>query len=141
MWLYFPVAVAHNVFGASDPNSPAYKAGVEWGGICFAVYSAVCFGFSFALPILARKLGRKNTHTLCLLCGAVGLISVAVMHNKYMLAAHDARRWRRLGKHAFDAVRHARRFSAVRPDGRLHGHLQFLCGHSGNTDNFSSDGS
>ena len=85
MWLYFPVAVAHNVFGASDPNSPAYKAGVEWGGICFAVYSAVCFGFSFALPVLARKLGRKNTHTLCLLCGAVGLISVAVMHNKYML--------------------------------------------------------
>jgi maltose/moltooligosaccharide transporter len=85
MWLYFPVAVAHNVFGANDPNSPEYKAGVEWGGICFAMYSAVCFAFSFALPNLARKLGRKNTHTFCLLCGAVGLISVSVMHNKYLL--------------------------------------------------------
>jgi maltose/moltooligosaccharide transporter len=87
MWLYFPVAVAHNVFGASDPNSLLYKAGVEWGGVCFAAYSAVCFAFSFALPKLARVLGRKNTHSLCLLCGAAGLISVAVIHNKYMLLA------------------------------------------------------
>jgi maltose/moltooligosaccharide transporter len=85
MWLYFPVVVAHNVFGASDPNSPLYKSGVEWGGMCFAVYSLVCFGFSFALPKLAWKLGRKNTHSLCLLCGAAGLMSVSVMHNKYLL--------------------------------------------------------
>jgi maltose/moltooligosaccharide transporter len=85
MWLYFPVAVAHNVFGGSDPNSPEYRAGVEWGGVCFAAYSAVCFAFSFALPRLARTLGRKHTHSLCLLCGAIGLISVMFMHNKYML--------------------------------------------------------
>jgi maltose/moltooligosaccharide transporter len=85
MWLYFPVAVAHNVFGATDPASPLYKAGVEWGGICFAVYSAVCFGFSFVLAPMARKLGRKHTHTLCLLCGAVGLMSVVVIHDKYVL--------------------------------------------------------
>jgi maltose/moltooligosaccharide transporter len=85
MWLYFPIAVAHNVFGANDPSAPAYKAGVEWGGICFAVYSAVCFAFSFALPTLAKTLGRKNTHTVCLLCGAAGLMSVAVIHDKYVL--------------------------------------------------------
>jgi maltose/moltooligosaccharide transporter len=85
MWLYFPVAVAHNVFGANDPASPLYKEGIEWGGICFAAYSAVCFAFSFALPWLAKKIGRKKTHTACLLCGAIGLISVVVMHNKYML--------------------------------------------------------
>jgi maltose/moltooligosaccharide transporter len=85
MWLYFPVAVAHNTFGADDPKSPQYQAGVEWGGNCFAVYSLVCFLFSFALPGLARRLGRKHTHTICLLCGAVGLMSVAVIHNKYAL--------------------------------------------------------
>lgn len=85
MWLYFPVAVAHNVFGASDPSSPLYKSGVEWGGICFALYSAVCFGFSFVLPWMARKMGRRTTHTLCLLCGAVGLMSVVVIHDKYVL--------------------------------------------------------
>ena len=85
MWLYFPVAVAHNIFGADDSSSPQYQAGVEWGGNCFAVYSLVCFIFSFALPGMARRLGRKHTHTVCLLCGALGLISVAMIHNKYVL--------------------------------------------------------
>jgi maltose/moltooligosaccharide transporter len=85
MWLYFPVAVARNVFGAPDQNSPIYTAGVEWGGICFGMYSAVCFAFSFVLPAIAKKLGRKNTHSLCLLCGALGLMSVAVIHNQYAL--------------------------------------------------------
>jgi len=31
------------------------------------------------------KLGRKLTHSLCLLCGAIGLISVSWVENKYML--------------------------------------------------------
>jgi maltose/moltooligosaccharide transporter len=85
MWLYFPVAVARNVFGAPDEASSLYREGVEWGGICFAMYSAVCFAFSFALPSLARRLGRKATHSLCLLAGAAGLLSVAVIHGKLLL--------------------------------------------------------
>jgi maltose/moltooligosaccharide transporter len=85
MWLYFPVAIAHNVFGAVSATDPAYAAGMEWGGVCFAAYSAVCFLFSFALPTLAHKLGRKHTHSLCLLCGALGLLLVPVMHSKFLL--------------------------------------------------------
>ena len=85
MWLYFPVAVARNVFGASDTNSPLYSAGAEWAGVCFGMYSLVCFGFSFVLPALARKYGRKTTHALCLICGGLGLLSVAVIHSKFLL--------------------------------------------------------
>jgi maltose/moltooligosaccharide transporter len=85
MWLYFPVAVAHNVFGAPDQNAAIYTEGVEWAGICFGMYSAVCFVWSFVLPAIARAMGRKMTHSLCLLCGAAGLISVAVIHNKFLL--------------------------------------------------------
>ncbi len=85
MWLYFPVAVARNVFGASDTNSPLYSAGVEWAGVCFGMYSLVCFLFSFALPWLARNFGRKATHAFCLLCGGLGLLSVAVIHSKMPL--------------------------------------------------------
>jgi maltose/moltooligosaccharide transporter len=87
MWLYFPVAVARNVFGAPDERSPLYAEGVEWGGICFAMYSAVCFVFSFALPAIARATSRKATHSLCLLAGALGLLSVAVIRDKYLLLA------------------------------------------------------
>ena len=85
MWLYFPVAVARNVFGAPDTNSPLYSTGVEWAGVCFGMYSLVCFGFSFVLPSLAKRFGRRATHSLCLICGGLGLLSVAFIHDKYPL--------------------------------------------------------
>lgn len=85
MWLYFPVAVARNVFGAPDANSPLYSQGVEWAGLCFAAYSAVCFAFSFFLPPLAKIRGAKGTHALCLLAGAAGLASVSIIHTPSML--------------------------------------------------------
>ncbi len=85
MWLYFPVAVARNVFGAPDESSAIYRAGVEWAGLCFGLYSAVCFVFAFLLPRLAAALGRRATHSLCLIAGAAGLLSVAVIHDKYLL--------------------------------------------------------
>ena len=85
MWLYFPVAVARNVYAAPDTTSPLYSAGVEWAGISFGLYSAVCFAFSFFLPPIASLLGRKHTHSLCLVAGGLGLISVAFIHNKYVL--------------------------------------------------------
>jgi maltose/moltooligosaccharide transporter len=84
MWLYFGVAVARNVFGGA-PGTPAYAQGIAWGGNCFAMYSAVCFVFSFALPAVAWHLGRKLTHGLCLAMGAIGLLSVAFISSKYGL--------------------------------------------------------
>jgi maltose/moltooligosaccharide transporter len=89
MWLYFGVAIAHDIFHA-EPNTKAYDDAIAWGGVCFAVYSAVCFAFSFALPAIAKKLGRKKTHALCLVCGALGLISVSVIGNQYLLFASMA---------------------------------------------------
>ncbi len=85
MWLYFPVAVARNVFGALSETEPIYTRGVEWAGICFAMYSAVCFVFSFFLPRMARTLGRKATHSICLMCGAAGLFSVFFIREPYLL--------------------------------------------------------
>ncbi len=85
MWLFFGVAVARSVFGATSPQSPAYTEGVKWGGICFAAYSAVTFVFAMVLPGIANALGRKMTHVLCLACGGIGLLAVAVIHNQWML--------------------------------------------------------
>jgi maltose/moltooligosaccharide transporter len=84
MWLYFGVAVARNVF-AGTPGTPAYAQGIAWAGNCFAMYSAVCFVFSFALPAVAARLGRKLTHGLCLAMGAIGLLSVAFIGSEYGL--------------------------------------------------------
>jgi len=85
MWRYFPVAVAWNVFGAPSQASSTYNDGVEWAGLCFGVYSDVCAVFAPSLAAIAGRIGRKHTHSACLLCGAVGLLSVGVIHNKYLL--------------------------------------------------------
>ena len=85
MWLYLGVAVAHNIFGATSPDQPAYRAGIEWAGLCAGAYNGVCFVFSFAIPTLAKHFGRKYTHMICLFCGAIGLISVILIHSKYTL--------------------------------------------------------
>ena len=85
MWLYFPVAVARNVFGAADEKSPLYQQGTEWAGVCFGAYSAVCFLMGFILPALAARAGRKAAHAICLLCGALGLLSVAFIHEPKLL--------------------------------------------------------
>ncbi|MGB3310817.1 MAG: MFS transporter [Nodosilinea sp.] len=76
VFLYFPPAVAHNLFGASDESSPLYSQGIEWAGICIAAYNAVCFGVSFVLPRLAAATSRPVAHALCLTCGGLGLISL-----------------------------------------------------------------
>lgn len=85
MFLYFAVAVAHNVFGANSTSDPAYTRGVIWAGYCSGVYNAVCFLVSPLLPSMVRIIGKRGTHSACLLAGALGLLSIAVIHNKWML--------------------------------------------------------
>jgi maltose/moltooligosaccharide transporter len=85
MWFYYNTAVARNVFGATSETDPLYGEGTNFGGLTLAYYNIVTFVFAFFLPTIAKKLGRKQTHSLCLLAGAIGLISVAFVTNRYML--------------------------------------------------------
>jgi len=85
MWFYYNTAVARNVFHATSETDPLYGQGTNFGGLTLAFYNVVTFLFAFVLPSIANKLGRKLTHSICLLCGAIGLISVAFVENKYML--------------------------------------------------------
>ncbi|HEY9602978.1 MAG TPA: MFS transporter [Allocoleopsis sp.] len=84
-FLYFPPAVAWHVFEATDKASAVYIEGIEWAGICLATYNAICIISSFVLPRLAQATSPQITHSLCLLCGAAGLISLAFIHDKYLL--------------------------------------------------------
>ncbi|HWK06543.1 MAG TPA: MFS transporter [Puia sp.] len=85
MWFYYSTAVARNIFGATSETEALYSEGVSFAGLTLSYYSVVTFVFAFMLPSIAGKLGRKTTHSLCLLCGAIGLFSVAFVSNKYML--------------------------------------------------------
>ncbi|MGB3492312.1 MAG: MFS transporter [Elainellaceae cyanobacterium] len=87
MFLYFPPAIAHNVFGAVNEGTRLYTEGIEWAGVCIAAYNVVCVGFSFLLPKLVKATSRKHAHMISLLCGSAGLISLLVVSNKYWVLA------------------------------------------------------
>jgi maltose/moltooligosaccharide transporter len=85
MWFYYANAVAYHVFGAQTNTDPAFGNGKDFAGLTLSFYNVITFGFAFVLPFIADRLGRKTTHSLCLLIGALGLISVAFVHDKNML--------------------------------------------------------
>ncbi len=85
MWLFFVPATARHVFGATDAQSPLYTAGIEWGGFAFAFYSITCFLVALALPALAAATSRKTVHAGALVCGGIALLSVYLIHDKYVL--------------------------------------------------------
>ncbi len=85
MWLFFVPATARHVFGAVDPQSELYTKGVEWGGFAFAFYSITCFLVALVLPRIADATSRKTAHAFALSCGGIGLLSVYVIHNQYLL--------------------------------------------------------
>ncbi|MGI9180865.1 MAG: MFS transporter [Longimicrobiaceae bacterium] len=85
MWMFFVPATARHVFGATDAQSPLYTRGIEWGGFAFAFYSITCFIVAFALPKLAALTSRKTVHAGALACGGVGLLSVYLIQDQYLL--------------------------------------------------------
>jgi maltose/moltooligosaccharide transporter len=85
MWMFFVPATARHVFGATDPQSALYTRGIEWGGFAFSIYSITCFLIALALPALARATSRKTVHAAALACGGVGLLSVYLVHDQYLL--------------------------------------------------------
>lgn len=85
MWFYYNTAVARNVFHAVDTNDPVYTKGIEFGGLTLSYYNIVAFVFALLIPLIANKLGRKLTHTLCLICGALGLLAVGFVTKPFEL--------------------------------------------------------
>ncbi len=81
MWLHFSNAVPV-VFGTSDKDSPLFKSGAEWAGVCYAVKDAVTFVAAFGLMALSKKMARRRIHGVCLALGAVGLLSVGFIHGQ-----------------------------------------------------------
>lgn len=85
MWFYYTTAVAVNVFHGVDADDPVYAKGADFGSLTLSFYSVVTFLFALVLPAIADRLGRKWTHAICLLAGAIGLISVNLVQNPNML--------------------------------------------------------
>lgn len=87
MWVFSTPAIAHHVFGLpmNDTKSMEYQNAGDWVGVIFGVYNGVSAIFAFFLPAIAAKIGRKRTHAISLVIGAIGLISIYFAPNQYWL--------------------------------------------------------
>ncbi|WP_127139201.1 MFS transporter [Flagellimonas oceanensis] len=87
LWVFATPAIAEHIYGL-DPNSSqstAYQNAGDWVGILFGVYNGVSAIFAFFLPAIAKKVGRKKTHTISLVIGAIGFLSIYMMPDENWL--------------------------------------------------------
>ena len=86
MWFYYSTGVASQLFhGDPISSSDIYTMGLEHANTTSAILNLVTFGFSFTLPFLVGKIGKKMTHVACLLIGGMGLISVYYVQQPNLL--------------------------------------------------------
>jgi maltose/moltooligosaccharide transporter len=85
MWIYTTAAVTSHIYGTSDTTSALYNEGANWVGVTFAAYNGIAAVFAFAIPSLARMTSRRIAHAICLVCGALGLLSIFAISDPRLL--------------------------------------------------------
>ena len=87
MWVFSTPAIAQHIYGLphNDSSSTSYQDAGDWVGILFGVYNLVSAFYAFALPYIAKQLGRKKTHSISLIIGGLGLLSIYIMPDKNWL--------------------------------------------------------
>jgi maltose/moltooligosaccharide transporter len=87
MWVFATPAIASHIYGLdiSDTHSKGFQDAGDWVGILFGVYNLVSAIYAFFLPAIAKKVGRKRTHSYSLIVGALGLLSLYVLPDKNWL--------------------------------------------------------
>ena len=85
MWQYLSLAVAKYAFNAPSPeaNPVGFQEGSKWGGLCFAMFSIMCFIISIFMPRIVKIVGsRRATHAIFLSIGAVGFFITLLSNDK-----------------------------------------------------------
>jgi maltose/moltooligosaccharide transporter len=85
MWVYTTPTVAQHFFGTTDPNSAAYQDAGDWVGILFGVYNGVSAILALLLPVIAKRVGRRMTHSIALTIGGLSFLSFFVISDYHML--------------------------------------------------------
>jgi maltose/moltooligosaccharide transporter len=87
MWVFSTDAVATHIYGLSGDytKSLEYNEAGNKVGSAFGVYNFVAMIFALLLPVLAKYVGRKLTHSISLFAGGIGLISIYFIKDPSML--------------------------------------------------------
>ncbi len=85
MWVYTTPAIALKYYGTADANSAAFQDAGDWVGILFGIYNGVSAIIALSLPIIAKRLSRKVTHSLALAIGGISLLSILIFNDENFL--------------------------------------------------------
>lgn len=85
MWVYGIGGIAENVWHTTDPLSEAFNEAGNWNGVLSGVYGIFAAVFSIFMAKIADKLGRKKVYSFSLFLGALGLMSMYIFEDKYLL--------------------------------------------------------
>jgi maltose/moltooligosaccharide transporter len=85
MWIYTTPAVAAFHFHAADATSKAYNEGADWVGVLFAVYNGVAALAALLIPLMVQATNRRVSHAVCLVLGALGLLSFLLIREPGLL--------------------------------------------------------
>lgn len=85
MWVYTTPAVALKFYGTTDPNSAAFQEAGNWVGILFGIYNGISAILALSLPVLAKRLTKKVTHSIALFIGGISLLSFIFFENSTYL--------------------------------------------------------
>ncbi len=85
MWIYTTSAVTTHIYHTTDTTSELYNRGANWVGDLFGIYNGFAALVAFLLPVIARWTNRRITHSISLIIGGLGLISINLFHTPGML--------------------------------------------------------
>ncbi|KQZ04731.1 MFS transporter [Caulobacter sp. Root1455] len=85
LWIYTTPAVTAFHYHATDTASRAYNDGADWVGVLFALYNGVAALAALVIPLIARAVGRKASHALCLGLGGLGLAAFPLIRDPVLL--------------------------------------------------------
>lgn len=85
LWIYATPVITRYIFHTTDAESEAFQNGTIWVGICFAFYSLLAAFIAFYIPRLEKNMSRQSLHAAALFAGAIGLILIYFINEKYGL--------------------------------------------------------
>jgi maltose/moltooligosaccharide transporter len=84
-WEYITLSLARSLYGSTDSTTPAFAQALLISGKMGGFYNFIAMLAAFAMMPLARRIGAKPIHVVCLLCGGAGMLLLPGIHARAML--------------------------------------------------------
>jgi maltose/moltooligosaccharide transporter len=84
-WEYITLSIARSLYQTTDSTQPAFAESALISGQMGGFYNFVAMLAAFAMMPLARRIGAKPIHVVCLICGGAGMLLLPDIHARWML--------------------------------------------------------